>query len=749
MDHLKLILTLFLWFGITITISAQSVNISGVVLDEQTGEAVEGANVAVLDIETDDLKGGVTNREGVYRVRNIEPGTHLIRFSYVGYITHTDTLTIDGSESVAYSVNLEQDTSRMGDVVVSAEGEATNISGGHQRISADDLDRVITPAGSGDLVNYLQAMPGVVSAGDRGGQLFVRGGTPSENLAIIDGLTIYQPFHIVGFFSAFPEELISSADFYAGGFRSKFGGRISSVLDVSMRQGNYQEYDASASLSPYLFEVTAEGPMRKDKISWLGSFRSSQIERTAEMLTGGQQAIHFDSQFLKLSQLSDDGSSRCSGMLMRTYDRGQLDFEFGDSFSWTNFLAGGKCSHLAQDPELYVDFYTGISHFNNKMGGDSGMNLSSGVTKLSTDIDISQYVGDLRLNYGFFSHMKWLNYDISELLLETEENSELLLGFGGYFDVRFDLSDRFYVNPGTYLSIYTRNYQPSLEPRLKAGWFPFGNDNSEMTFSAGIYRQTISGVSDLRDAGTSFVAWIETPENRNISSRHLLTGWRQRISNTIQVSVEAYYKDLSNIPVTTWSNIAEFTTDLDFADGEVYGLDLRLEFDLSPVYGFVGYGYTNIEYTSEQESFGSWFGSPIQTYNPAHDRRHQVNSMFSVDFWSVTSSLRWQFGTGLPYTRQMGADGVFRYDNSLPNVRNEYGIPRVILDQPFDARTPVFHRFDVSLSRTFDLGDINLTTDIGAINSYDQQNLFYYDLFTQRRIDQLPFFPYVSVKAEI
>jgi hypothetical protein len=749
MDFKILTFTLLFLSIFSISLSAQSVTVSGVVLDAETGETIEGANVVIQGLNEDLFKGGITSREGLYRVLNVEKGNYTIRISYIGYITHEDTLRIEGDESIIYNANLQRDSEQMADVIVSAKGEAANITGGYQRISAEDLDRVITPAGSGDLVNYIQALPGVVAAGDRGGQLFVRGGTPSENLALIDGLTIYQPFHIIGFFSAFSEELISSADFYAGGFRSKYGGRISSVLDVGMRQGNYQEYNASASLSPYLLEITAEGPVKKGSLSWLGSFRSSQIERSAEFITGRPQPIYFDSQFLKLSQISEDKSTRCSAMLMRTYDRGQLDFEFGDSFNWTNFLLGGKCTYLSQDPEVYIDFYSGISHFNNNLGGNSGLNLSSGITKLSSNLDISQYVGDLRLNYGFYYHMKWLNYDIDDLLIEAEQNSELLLGVGGYFDVRFDFGERVYINPGLHLSIYTRDYIPSIEPRFKAGYYPFGNDKTELSFSFGIYRQTISGISDLRDIGTSFVAWIETPENRPMSSLHLLTGLRQELSNNLQFSVETYYKDMRNIPVTTWSNIAEFTSELDFAEGTVYGVDLRLEFDVSSVYGFVGYGYTRTEYRSEQEQFNNWFGTPVQNYNPSHDRRHQLNAMLAVDFWKFTSTVRWQFGSGLPYTRQMGADGVFRYDSDLPNVRSQYGIPRVILDRPFAARTPAFHRLDVSLSRPFTIGSSKLTTDIGVINSYDQTNLFYYDLFTQRRIDQLPFFPYLSIKAEI
>src|SRR5690606_35192440 len=114
--------------------------------------------------------------------------------------------------------------------------------------------------GSGDLATYLQTLPGVVTTGDRGGQLFVRGGTPAENLALVDGIPIYQPFHILGFFSVFPEDLVSSVDFYAGGFGARYSGRTSSVLDVQMRDGNPNKLSGAGSISPFLAEVLAEGP---------------------------------------------------------------------------------------------------------------------------------------------------------------------------------------------------------------------------------------------------------------------------------------------------------------------------------------------------------------------------------------------------------------------------------------------------------------------------------------------------------
>src|SRR5690606_15734386 len=155
-------------------------------------------------------------------------------------------------------------------VEVGAEGAAIRDFGA-QRITPTQTRRIPTPAASGDLATYLQTLPGVVTTGDRGGQIFVRGGTHTENITLMDGLTIYQPFHIVGFFSAFPEDLVSNVDFYAGGFGARYHGRTSSVMDVQMREGNRERYSASTSVSPFLAEARIEGPISPGQVSWIGS----------------------------------------------------------------------------------------------------------------------------------------------------------------------------------------------------------------------------------------------------------------------------------------------------------------------------------------------------------------------------------------------------------------------------------------------------------------------------------------------
>ncbi len=731
--------------------AAQSAAIQGIISDRSDGQPLDGANIVLQEVgDPDSFRGTVTDRNGFYQMSGITPGRHSVRISYIGYTAYEDTLSLEADQRLTLTVSLAADDEELGEVVVSSQRHgAARRDLGHQRVSSVDLARVPTPAGGGDLASYLQAMPGVVAAGDRGGQLFIRGGTPSQNMVLVDGSVIYQPFHIVGFFSAFPEELVATADFYAGGFGPRYNSRISSVLDVQMRDGDRYDTGGSGSVSPFVAEIHAEGPLREGSSSWIASTRHSLLEHTSEALLGERQPLHFESQYLRFSHTAGD-NSRCSVMALRTYDRGRLDFESDDVFRWNNFVLGGRCLALPEGSPLFLETNMGVSHMSNAAGNMENPELFSSATRFNMDVNLTQNLGDVRLEYGGFALMKWFNYEMRELFHEPREASDVILGSGVHFEASIPLGDRVRIRPGAVLSIYVKTYSPSVEPRIRATWQPFGREEEELSASIGIYRQALVGVSDMRDASSVFVAWMPAPiGGSQMEAIHSLLGWRQSLGGGFQLSLEGYHKRLRNLPVTVWSTIARFSTDLALADGEVYGGDIRLELQRGPFYGFAGYGYTWTQYEAAQDHFNTWFGEPVQKYHPPHDRRHQINAMASVDVGRFTTSARWQLGSGLPFTRPMGFDEIIFFGEQLPNVRREYGTPRVILEKPYQGRLPVYHRLDVSVETSIDFPGARLMAQAGAINTYNQNNLFYYDVYTHRRIDQMPFAPYLSIKLTI
>ncbi|WP_310685690.1 TonB-dependent receptor [Aliifodinibius sp. S!AR15-10] len=728
---------------------AQTSLVQGIVTDSASARPLEGANAAlqILPVEEEGrIRGIATDDNGFYQITGISAGTYLFQISFVGYLTFKDTLIVEEGEIRTVSVALKPDEEQLDEVVVSPTRGAARLEAGRQEISSVEIQRVPSPSGSGDLASYLQAMPGVVALGDRGGQFYIRGGTPTENMVLIDGTLIFQPFHILGFFSVFPSDLVSEVDFYAGGFGPRYSGRISSVLDVKMRDGNRYQPSGNATVSPFVGELLVEGPLKQGKSSFIASARRSLIEFTSPWFLEQKQPVEFESQYLKLSHFGVN-DTRCSGMALRTFDRGQLDFEQEEVTEWKNFLLGGRCVVLPNDTDLLFDLNTGFSHVSNAVGSINDPERFSWITRFNLDANITRYIRQTRLNYGLFVHIKTLKYDFKDQFQIPQQASDHLLNGGVYMEATIPLGEQVHFYPGSVFTLYRENYRTGLEPRFRVSWHPPALEDAQLNLALGRYTQSLVGLSDTRDASSVFTAWMAAPIGKaKKESIHALLGWSQSLGSGFQISFEGYHKWLRNIPVAVWSTLAEFTTDLALADGRVYGSDIRLEYNRRTFYSFLGYGYSWTQYEAAQDHFNVWFGEPVQRYHPSHDRRHNVNGLVSVNFGDYTASLRWEFGTGVPFTRPIGFDEIFFYNERLPDLQRVFGTSRVILEKPYQGRTPSYHRLDISLERIFRFNSADLTLQIGAINLYDHNNLFYYDVYTHRRIDQLPLAPYLSVK---
>ena len=229
---------------------------------------------------------------------------------------------------------------------------------------------------------------------------------------------------------------------------------------------------------------------------------------------------------------------------------------------------------------------------------------------------------------------------------------------------------------------------------------------------------------------------------------HVLGGYRIRATSWLDVSVEGFFKDLNGLVVPEWTAFPRFTTRLQEAEGQVKGVDVRLEVTRPWFYGFVSYGYAKVDYDAPIRALQLRENIDLARYSPPHDRRHQVNVVGTTTFYGFDLSVRWQLGTGLPFNEALGFDQFILLD-SLVNVREEFGDDRVVYEWPYTGRLPAYHRLDVSLDRSFHLKRAVLTIQASLINAYDRRNLFYLDLYSLRRVDQLPFVPSLGLKLEI
>lgn len=736
-----LLVAFLLLLSLTVT-QAQDIVIRGLISDQQTGRPLEAANITLQTVPGSDVFGTTSDSNGFFYLGKLNSGKYIFKVRYVGFETYIDTLYLEDNTAINVALSYAEVQEEVTVIVSRIE----NLDPGQTRINSLDLQRVPTPGGNGDIAGFLQTQPGVVMAGDRGGQLFIRGGIPSENMVLMDGSLIYQPFHIVGFFSVFPEEVISKADLFAGGFGPRYSGRTSSVLDVRLQNGNLYDRNWSASMSPFISDLFFESPLVEGKSSVLISLRGSLIESTSQFYPE-RQPLRFNSQLLKYSSISERGMN-CSIHILRTYDRGKLDYDMGDFYKWSNFVSGGGCSAASNNSKVsYLDLNFGVSYFSNEAGRPDLPIRFSSVTKSFIDFHLVQYLFNWRLDYGFLTSYNKLHYDIASRFASVQASNTVFLNTSAYLKLSISVADKLSFEPGLSYTSYVGKLKGSLEPRLKLSWQPRGNPGEEIHAALGIYYQPLIGVSDYRDIGTAFTAWMLIPDkDRKLQSNHAIIGWRQPLNNHLKLSVEGYYKKMSNIPVSEWHPSAQFSTDLSYADGFVYGTDFRLDFYHSVFFGGIGYGYSLTEYKVSQEHFLTWLGKKSLSYNPPHDRRHQINIQAGFKIENFTTKINWMYGSGMPFTQPMGFDSYFSFRNGPPQIKESYGEPRVLLESPFAGMLPAFHRLDVSVEQTTEIRDVKVNIIAGVVNAYNWKNLFYYDVYSQKSIMQLPFLPYITLK---
>lgn len=752
----RVLLGVFLSCAMLQPARAQTAALTGFVTDDQNAQPLELVNV-VLFADGELLKGAVTNLDGLYLFAGIPPGRYVFEASFVGYELFTDTLILDAGETRSLNFALERDEAALDEVVVETDREAgaARITAGRQTVRTADIDRIPTPDVSGDLASYLTTLPGIVSTGDRGGQFFIRGGEPSQNLVLLDGMLLYQPFHIMGFYSAFPSDILSRADIYAGGYGAKFGERISSVIDVWTRTGNKRRIAGAASLSPFIGTFQLEGPIVPNRVSFLLSARHSMIERGAERLLNERLPFEFYDYFGKL-HADVSSRSRLSIRMLSTHDRGTLRDEQGDTpaeeVSWQNTSAGLRYLILPAFLPISADLRVTHSRLSTDLGPVGDPVQTSAISNTAVSLDAT-FAGDrVDADAGLAMRLITSETELGGLYQNTESKGVGVDHLALYVEPEFTFG-AVRIRTGLRSQWFAIRIDPYVEPRLRVVW---SRGRNEFSAAAGRYSQEIVGLNDRRDAANVFTAWTNIPKEHpsqpdvlaeNIpAATHAILGYRGTPTRRIEVSIEGFYKWLDNLFVSEWTSFPRFTTRLQPASGRSFGFDTRIEARFPPFYGYINYGYSNTRYEAGQASLELWYGLETLNFRPPHDRRHQVNLLLSTSAYGFDASMRWEFGSGLPYSQAIGFDGFVLID-SIVDVSKEPYSRRVIYERPYNSVLPTYHRLDVSLERAFSIGRADLTLMASVINVYDRRNLFYLDVFTLRRVDQLPIIPSLGIKV--
>ncbi|HLA63576.1 MAG TPA: TonB-dependent receptor, partial [Rhodothermales bacterium] len=462
-------------------VRAQSASIRGFVRDLD-GQPLPGVNVTLTAFPTPDadrLLGGATDANGFYAVTGFPAGRYLLRATFVGYTPFVDTLNIAaGVQQI--DVALTEGELGLDEVAVVGEraGGAADVTAGFQRVRPEDVLMVPSPDVAGDLANYLTTLPGIVTSGDRGGQLFVRGGEPTQNLVLLDGMPVFLPFHVLGFYSAFPADLLQAADVYAGGYGARFGGQLSSVLDVTTRPGNLRRFGARASVAPFIVGGTVEGPIVPGQASILLSGRRSLVEEVGSALAGRDLPYQFSDAFGKL-YFSPVPSSQLTLTGMYTTDRGAVgdpDSERPDEVSWTNAVGGFRYLFLPPSIPTRAELRLNYSQTESTLGPSGGAVVSpdsanatrtSSISRYNVEFDLSYFLAGGETKLGGFLRRTSLFNELGGLFQNVLTTDDDVLEAGLYLEPEFKLGP-LTVGAGARFTLSPSLGQQFFEPRFRA-----------------------------------------------------------------------------------------------------------------------------------------------------------------------------------------------------------------------------------------------------------------------------------------
>ena len=343
--HVGLMLTIALMCPL---LSWSQATVKGFIRSKDSGEPVMFASVALEGSS----RGVMTDIEGFYSLTRVPAGKYTLVISSMEFEGVSEAIEIRDGKIMTRNYFLESQVIQLGSAEINADRQeqTTKVNMSIETIRPSDLKKIPSFGGSPDLVQALQVLPGFISTGDQGGQLYIRGGSPIQNKVLLDGMIIYNAFHSIGLFSVFDSDVIANADVYTGGFSAKFGGRISSIMDIKTRDGNKKKIQGRVGVSPFGAKLTLEGPLKKlgtggGGISYILSLKHSYLEQTSKVLydyvndDGRGLPFNFTDAYGKVSFGSGNGS-KLSLFGFNFSDR--VNYQALSDLRWTNAGAGGN-----------------------------------------------------------------------------------------------------------------------------------------------------------------------------------------------------------------------------------------------------------------------------------------------------------------------------------------------------------------------------------------------------------------------
>lgn len=693
--------------------SQNKVTLNGYVKDADNGEELIGVTVYIPALKA----GTVTNDYGFYALA-VPPGTYEVQFSYLGY--KLENATIDLQKDVVRNINLSVEAELMEEIVITEkplDANVVSIQMSKNNLNMSQVRKLPALFGEVDIIKNIQMLPGVISAGEGNSAFYVRGGSADQNLILIDEAPVYDPSHLFGLFSVFNADVIKDAEIYKGGIPARFGGRLSSILEVRTKDGNNKNYQVTGGIGSLASRVAVEGPIVKEKSSFIVSARRSYVDlflRAANQ----DNLVHFYDINAKVNWKHNNNNR-----FFAAFYTGRDVFSFGDNFgfAWGNKTGTLRWNHLFNE-RLFSNTSIIISNFDYKLSLNDavqGFDWTSNLQEFSVKNDLTYTLNtNNELSFGYhitgrrFSPGEIAPTSSSSIFDKLEQQHMYALDHGIYISNQQRLSDKFTLDYGVRLSIFqnigkgdvylyedpkdnidtrrtdtlhfdaweTIKRYVNLEPRIGIRYILSEGQSLKLSYNRMVQN------THLISSGTvpvPFNTW--NPSGYYLKPQladQIAAGYfRNFRNNEYEFSAEAYYKDIIN--VTDFADNAQlfFNEDLsvEYRQGTswAYGAEFMLNKTEGKLSGMLSYTWSKV--MREVEGVNRSMEFPAN-----HDRRNVVNLQAAYDLndkW--TFGANFTYGTGRPLTLPAGKYEFGSYNPDVITERNSY-------------RLPAFHRLDLS-----------------------------------------------------
>lgn len=753
-------LSLFLFFLVLLgaqMLQAQTGDIRGFVYDKATGEPLTGASIGIMGTKN----AAATDIEGFYALAKVPIGVQTLVAYFVGYDSLQVTVQVKGGEILNQKIYLSEKSLELKTVEVSAERDAaqTEVRTSTVQLTAKQITKLPSIGGEPDIAQYLQVLPGIVSTGDQGGQLYIRGGSLIQTKVLLDGMTVYNPFHSVGLFSIFETDVIRNVEVMTGGFPADYGGRISAVVDITTRDGNKKRHCGKIGGNTFLSKLILEGPLSKlkdDSKGFTGSYiitaKNSYLNKTSPVLYEYVDSLGLPYSFTDLYGKLNFTSETGSKFNLSAYSSSDKAlFQQTSAFDWQAWGAGGKFVIVPGQTKFIIDGAFSYSNYALTLAEADGKPRNSSIGGFNGGVNFSYYYPNADLKYGIelggFS-TKFRYYTPFGVSLDEDQNTTEIATF-----VRYKVllaNKRLVLEPGIRFSYFASLPASMLEPRLglKYNLTP----KVRLKASGGVYAQNFISTKSDRDIVNLFTGFLSSPEGqiKNTTgeyirnplqiSTHAIGGIEMDLAKRWTLTVEGYLKRFNQLVNLNRSKVLNTDPNWIVETGDATGVDFLTQYDSKHWNVWVAYSL----------AFNSRYDGTI-TYSPHFDRRHNVNLLTTYTFGKDMSwemSVRWNLGSGFPFTQTQGfyeeigfGTGV---DTDYLNNNGQIGV--IYSDDYNGGRLPYYHRLDFSAKKKITFGrytSLDLTTSV--TNVYNRQNIFYFDRLRYQRVNQLPIIPSLGV----